>query len=76
MISTIQMPPQTAQMDPTEALWTLIQSQSKSVRKTLTKRLVEWDLQTRLDAARKDIREGKGITVNSKEELKTYLDSL
>lgn len=38
MITTVQ--PQTDEMTTLEALWVLIQSQSKSVRKALTERLL------------------------------------
>ena len=38
MITTVQ--PQTDEMTTLEALWVLIQSQSKSVRKVLTERLL------------------------------------
>ena len=38
MITTIQ--PKTTEMSTVDALWVLIQSQTKSVRKALTKRLL------------------------------------
>lgn len=75
-MNTMQTSSQTVQMNPTEALWTLIQSQSQAVKKTLAKRLMDWELQTKLDAARKDIKDGKGVTVNNKEDLMAYLDTL
>ena len=44
MITTIQ--PQTDEMTTLEALWVLIQSQSKSVRKVLIERLLAEDQKT------------------------------
>ena len=44
MITTVQ--PQTDEMTTLEALWVLIQSQSKSVRKVLTERLLAEDKKT------------------------------
>ena len=41
MITTIQ--PQAAKISTVDALWTIIQSQSKSVRKALVKRLLAED---------------------------------
>lgn len=44
MITTVQ--PQTDEMTTLEALWVLIQNQSKSVRKMLTERLLAEDKKT------------------------------
>lgn len=38
---TITSPTPTAEISPVDALWVLIQSQTKAVRKALTKRLIE-----------------------------------
>ena len=75
-----------------DAIWTLIQCQTKSVQRALTKRFVALDaaqraqrstvntitpeLQTRLDAARKDIQEGHGTVCKTQEELHAFLSSL
>ena len=39
--NTITSPTATAEISPVDALWVLIQSQTKAVRKALTKRLIE-----------------------------------
>jgi len=39
--NTILYPTASTEISPVDALWVLIQSQSKAVRKTLTKRLIE-----------------------------------
>lgn len=73
-----------------DAIWTLVQCQTKSVQRALTRRFVVLDakqradknnvispkMQVLLDASRKDIREGKGTTCHSKTELFSFLDTL
>lgn len=88
---TMQMPPQPVATNMVDAIWTLIQCQSKSVQRALTKRFValeaeqqaqrkvdtiSLELQTRLDASRKDIKEGRGVVCRSKNELQSFLAAL
>ena len=49
MITTI--PPQTSEISTVDALWVLIQSQTKSVRKALTKRLLAEQDKTKVQKA-------------------------
>mgnify|MGYP007069841045 CR=1 FL=1 len=49
MITTI--PPQTSEISTVDALWVLIQSQTKAVRKALTKRLLAEQDQTKVQKA-------------------------
>lgn len=78
METTLQMPIQ--QVNTVDAIWTLIQCQTKSVQKALTKRFVALDkeqtVQARLDSAREEIAKGNCVTCNTREELDNYLASL
>lgn len=89
---TQEIPMQSSTANTVDAIWTLIQCQTKSVQRALTKRFVALDaeqraqrskantitpeLQTRLDAARKDIQEGHGTVCKTQEELHAFLSSL
>lgn len=75
-----------------DAIWTLIQCQTKSVQRALMRRFVALDaeqraqhvaarsitpeLQARLDAARKDIKEGRGTECKTQEELHAFFSAL
>lgn len=86
----MQMPPQSATVNAVDAIWALVQCQTKSVQRALTKRFVALDselraqkanaisseLQVRLDASREDIKAGRGTRCNTKEELHSFLASL
>lgn len=78
MMTTMQMPAQ--QMNTVEAIWSLIQCQTKSVQKALTKRFVALDkeqaLQAKLNATRQEIAAGNCITCKTQEELDNFLASL
>ena len=45
--NTITFSPTVAEISPVDALWVLIQSQTKAVRKALTKRLIEDEQMTK-----------------------------
>lgn len=75
-----------------DILWNLFQSQSKSVRKVLTQRIIALDkeeremrkqktksspaLHVRLDAIRQDMKEGNCVVCNTQEELDSFFDTL
>ena len=78
MMTTVQMP--TQQVSAVDAIWSLVQCQTKSVQKALIKRFVALDkeqaLQARLDAARQEIANGNCTTCNTQDELDNFLKSL
>ena len=55
MITTI--PPQSSEISTVDALWVLIQSQSKRVRQALTKRLLAEQAQSKLNAQQQTIKD-------------------
>ena len=77
---------------PVDALWTLIQGQSKSVQKALKERLealfpaktkrktfsneLTPELLARIEKAREEIRRGECVTVHSVEENRRFLETL
>lgn len=90
-MATMQMPPQPVTTNMVEAIWALVQCQSKSVQRALAKRFaalgtkqpvqskadtINPELQARLDASRKDIEEGRGVVCRSKNELQSFLAAL
>ena len=55
MITTI--PPQSSEISTVDALWVLIQGQSKRVRQALTKRLLAEQAQAKLNAQQQMVRD-------------------
>lgn len=78
MDTSMQIP--VSQVNTVDAIWALIQCQTKSVQKALTKRFVALDreqlLQARLDSAREEIEKGNCVTCNTQDELDSFLASL
>lgn len=87
----VQVPPQQPTVNAVDAIWSLVQCQTKSVQRALAKRFIALeaerkefrkantispDLQSRLDASRKDIQEGKGTICRNKAELQSFLAAL
>ena len=81
-----------SRISPVDALWALIQGQSKSVQKTIKHRLdvlypaespesafaktTSPDLKVRIEKGREEIRRNECVTVRSKEELDDFLSAL
>lgn len=80
------------QISMADILWTLFQSQTKSVRKILTQRIIALDkeerekrkrktksspeLHVRLDAIRQEMKDGNCVVCNTQEELDSFFDAL
>jgi len=85
------MPAKQATINTIDAIWALVQCQPKTVQRALIKRFVILDaeqramrraniitpeMQTRLEASRKDINEGRGKECRTKAELISFLAAL
>lgn len=77
-MNTMQIP--ASQVNMVDAIWSLVQCQTKSVQKALTKRFVALDreqqLQVKLDNARQEIAAGNCTTCNTQDELNQFLAAL
>lgn len=76
----ITMQVNASQVNKVDAIWALIQCQTKSVQNALIKRFValdrEQNLRAKLDSARQEIAKGNCTTCNTQEELNQFLATL